>query len=78
MVNICCRIGYIDFLFEATQYEGKLCSSEEGKMHWITEGELNKVNLVDDFMDLIDVMLDEKLSEFQYVVKDNVWNIIKK
>ena len=69
---------YIVFLFEATQYEGELCSSEEGKMHWIRTEELDKVNLVSDFKDLLEVMLDENLSEFQYVVTDNRWNIIKK
>ena len=69
---------YIVFLFEATQYEGELCSSKEGKMHWIRTEELDKVNLVSDFKDLLEVMLDENLSEFQYVVTDNRWNIIKK
>ena len=69
---------YIVFLFKATQYEGELCSSEEGKMHWIRTEELDKVNLVSDFKDLLEVMLDENLSEFQYVVTDNRWNIIKK
>ena len=69
---------YIVFLFEATQYEGELCSSEEGRMHWIKIEELDKVNLVSDFKDLIEVMLDERLSEFQYVIEDNKWNIIKK
>ena len=69
---------YIVFLFEATQYEGELCSSDEGKMQWIKTEELDKVNLVNDFYDLIDVMLDENLSEFQYVIEDMKWNIIKK
>lgn len=69
---------YIVFLFEATQYEGQLCSSEEGNMHWIKVDELDKVNLVNDFQDLVQVMLDESLSEFQYVIKDNKWNIVKK
>ena len=69
---------YMVFLFEATQYEGELCSSDEGQMHWITIEELLKVNLVKDFMDLVDVMLDERLSEFQYVMEDGKWNIIKK
>ena len=69
---------YIVFLFEATQYEGELCSSDEGKMYWIKIEELDKVNLVNDFNDLTDVMLDENLSEFQYVIEDNKWNIIKK
>lgn len=69
---------YIVFLFEATQYEGELCSSDEGRMYWIKAEELDKVNLVNDFKDLIDVMLNENLSEFQYVIEDNKWNIIKK
>ncbi len=69
---------YLVFLFEATQYEGELSSSDEGKMHWIKKEELHKVNLVNDFMDLIDVMLDENLSEFQYVIEENKWKIIKK
>ena len=69
---------YIVFLFEATQYEGELCSSDEGQMHWIRTEELDKVNLVSDFKDLIDVMLDEGLSEFQYVITDNKWKVVKK
>lgn len=69
---------YIVFLFEATQYVGELRSSDEGQMHWIKTEELDKVNLVNDFKDLVDVMLDESLSEFQYVIGDNKWNIIKK
>ena len=69
---------YIVFLFEATEYEGEILSSDEGKMHWIKIEELDKVNLVSDFEDLIDVMLDANLSEFQYVVEENKWNVIKK
>ena len=69
---------YIVFLFEATEYEGEILSSDEGKKHWIKIEELDKVNLVSDFEDLIDVMLDANLSEFHYVVEDNKWNVIKK
>lgn len=69
---------YIVFLFKATQYKGELASSSEGQMHWIKREKLNHVNLVDDFKDLLDVMLDENLSEFQYVIEDGRWNINKK
>ena len=69
---------YIVFLFEATQYEGELCSSDEGKMHWVKTEDLDKVHLVNDFYDLMDVMLDETLSEFQYVISDQKWIAIKK
>ena len=64
---------YIVFLFETEEFEGDLRSSEEGTMHWIDERELSKVNLVEDFEDLIEVML-----EFQYVIEDGEWLVIKR
>lgn len=69
---------YIAFLFETEEFEGDLRSSEEGTMHWIDERELSKVNLVEDFEDLIEVMLDDELMEFQYVIEDGEWLVIKR
>ena len=69
---------YIVFLFETEEYEADLRSSEEGTMHWIDERELSKVNLVEDFEDLIEVMLDDELMEFQYVIEDGEWLVIKR
>ena len=69
---------YIVFLFETEEFEGDLCSSEEGIMNWIDEKELSKVNLVEDFGDLIEVMLNDKLTEFQYVIEDGKWIVAKK
>ena len=69
---------YIVFLFETEEFEGDLRSTEEGTMHWIDERELSKVNLVEDFEDLIEVMLDDELVEFQYVIEDGEWLVIKR
>ena len=69
---------YIVFLFETEEFEGDLRSSEDGTMHWIDERELSKVNLVEDFEDLIEVMLDDELMEFQYVIEDGEWLVIKR
>ena len=69
---------YIVFLFETEEFEGDLRSSEEGTMHWIDERELSKVNLVEDFEDLIEVMLDDELMEFQYVIEDGEWLVINR
>ena len=69
---------YLVFLFEAIKFSGELASSEEGTMHWINKSELEKVNLVEDFNDLMEVMILDKYNEFQYVVTDGNWNIIKK
>lgn len=69
---------YLVFLFEATEYEGELTSSEEGVMHWVPIENLGDVNLVSDFEDLIQVMLDESLCEFQYVIENEKWKVVKK
>ncbi len=69
---------YIVFLFSADEYEGELISSEEGDMHWINKDELSNVNLVSDFNMLLQVMLDDSLNEFQYVVEGDIWKIILK
>lgn len=69
---------YIVFLFEADEFDGEIISSEEGQMHWVNKDELQSVNLVNDFRELLQVMLDDNLSEFQYVVEDEIWKIVLK
>ena len=69
---------YIVFLFRANEYEGELISSEEGDMHWIKKEELSNVNLVNDFNMLLQVMLDDSLNEFQYILEDDQWKIVLK
>lgn len=69
---------YIVFLFSASEYEGKLISSEEGDMHWINKEELSNVNLVSDFDELLRVILDDNLNEFQYIFEDEKWKIVLK
>lgn len=64
---------YIVLLFRANHFEGRLVSSEEGKMHWILKEELKEVNLVEDFEELLKVMLNDSFNEFQYVVEDGQW-----
>ena len=69
---------YLVFLYEATDFEGEVVSSDEGTMHWVDKKELPNVNLVEDFLDLIDVMLSDKYSEFQYTVEGDNWIIHKR
>ena len=69
---------YIVFLFETDQFEGKVVDSDEGKMHWVKNSELLNVNLVGDFEELIEVMLSDTLTEFQYIVENGEWIIVKK
>lgn len=67
---------YIVFLFHADEFTGDLVSSEEGAMHWVDRDKLSSVNIVSDFNELLQVMFDENLSEFQYVVEDGKWKIV--
>lgn len=69
---------YLVFLFKTSEFYGDVISSEEGNMYWISKDELEKVHLVSDFDELLNVMLDDHLSEFQYFVEDGEWKIIKK
>ena len=69
---------YIVFLFDTEEFEGKVVSSEEGKMEWVNRTELAYRNIVKDLPELILVMVDDKLTEFQYVIEDEKWNVILK
>ena len=69
---------YIVFLFETDQFEGKVVDSDEGKMYWVKISELLNVDLVDDFAELIEVMFSDSLTEFQYIVENDEWIIVKK
>ena len=64
---------YIVLLFKATEFEGTVISSDEGEMEWIDINDLSKVNVVDDFHDLLKVLNDPDLNEFQYTVEGDEW-----
>ncbi len=69
---------YVVLLFLADEFEGELRSSEEGQMHWVRREDLPDLPLVPDFEELLQVMLDESLTEFQYVIEGDKWNVIVK
>lgn len=69
---------YVVLLFEATEYEGELASSEEGEMYWVPAERLSEVQHVNDIEALLEVMLDENLSEFYYAVAGEEWKVVKK
>lgn len=64
---------YVVLLFKATEYSGTVVSSDEGQMEWIESVSLPQINTVDDFDDLIRVINDPTLTEFQYIVDGETW-----
>lgn len=69
---------YLVFLFRAEEFTGELISSREGAMHWIAKEDLAAVNTVNDLDTLIRVMLEDDLTEFQYVIEEGIWRVLVK
>ena len=66
---------YVVLLFKAIEFTGTLISSEEGPMEWVDCHHLAEVNTVDDFDDLLKVINDPDLNEFQYLVAGDIWSV---
>ena len=66
---------YVVLLFKATEYSGTVLSSDEGKMEWVESNRLSEINTVDDFEDLMRVINDPALTEFQYLVDGDTWTV---
>ncbi len=64
---------YIVLLFKATEFDGTVMSSDEGEMEWIGIDDLSAINVVEDFHDLMKVLNDPEINEFQYTVEDGEW-----
>ena len=66
---------YVVFLFKTTDYSGTVVSSDEGQMEWVESSRLPAINTVDDFAELLRVMNDPALTEFQYLVDGETWTV---
>ena len=66
---------YLVLLFKATKWTGALRSSEEGDMEWIEYSRLSELQTVDDFDELLQVINNPELTEFQYLVSGDDWTV---
>ena len=66
---------YIVLLFKAEKFTGDVVSSDEGEMEWIDYTRIPELNTVDDFDDLLRVVNDPDLTEFQYLVDGDNWSV---
>ena len=64
---------YLVFLFKTDKFTGELISSEEGEMKWIPLKDLEDYDTVSDLRQLLDVMLRDNLTEFQYILDGDDW-----
>ena len=66
---------YVVLLFKVNEYSGTVVSSNEGQMEWVESNHLSEINTVDDFEDLMRVINDPALTEFQYLVDGETWKV---
>lgn len=66
---------YLVLLFETEEFTGTLRSSEEGSMEWVSREMLCEYPTVEDLAQLLDVMMRPDLTEFQYLVDGDNWQV---
>ena len=66
------------FFFRTDSFSGELSASEEGAVEWILREDLTKITTVPDFMQMLQVFDEDTLTEFQYVVSGDAWNVVLK
>ena len=66
---------YVVLLFKAIDFSGTVISSDEGQMEWVESNRLSEINTVDDFKNLMRVINDPALTEFQYLVDGDTWTV---
>ena len=64
---------YMVLLYIADRFSGELCSSEEGEVRWMTIEDLKTQKLASDMDKLLEVFMEEDLSEFFYRREDGDW-----
>ena len=69
---------YVVLLFKTEQFSGEIVSSEEGQMEWIDSARLSEIDAVDDLDELLRVINDPELTEFQYLVEGDIWTVSMK
>jgi len=69
---------YLVFLFSSDTFSGVLRGSEEGEVLWVKRAELSELKTVADFPALLSVFDRDDLTEFQYVVENDLWSVLLK
>ena len=64
---------YVVLLYKTNKFEGNLKSSDEGEVYWLELQEMSKANLAVGMDKMLEVFLNENISE-DFIYKENeVW-----
>lgn len=64
---------YMVLFYKTNKFEGALSSSEEGEVHWLELEEMKKMKLADGMDKMLEVFLDESISEYFFYKEDGEW-----
>lgn len=69
---------YIVFLYKTDRFFGNIMDSDEGKIYWIDKKDLPNMKTAVDMDLLLNVFIDENLSEFYYEQNYENWKPVLK
>ena len=69
---------YLVFLFRADRFDGTLQSSAEGSVEWVKRSDVKNLPTVADLEELLTVMERDDLTEFQYIIEQDLWKVAVK
>ena len=64
---------YMVLSYKTNKFEGELSSSEEGNVYWLELEEMKKSNLAGGMDKMLEVFLNEDLSEYFFNKEGNEW-----
>lgn len=64
---------YMVLFYKTDKYEGEVTSSEEGEVYWISLEEMKQKKLADGMDKMLQVFLDENISEYFWYKENGQW-----
>ena len=64
---------YMVLFYKTNKYEGELLSSNEGEVFWVELDKLKELNLADRMDKVLEVFLDERISEYFFYKENGEW-----
>lgn len=64
---------YMVLFYKTDKFEGRLKSSDEGEVYWLDLKEMTKSNLADRMDKVLEVFLNENISEYFFYKENGIW-----
>ncbi len=64
---------YMVIFYKTNKFSGEIKSSEEGEVFWTTVDEMKKMNLAKGMDMMLELFLNDNLSEMCYIKEDDEW-----